>query len=173
MTNVSETPPLILTADLPPDLHAWATELRTAHFPAKRNYLEAHVTMFHALPGPYEAEIDRILIGIARHDPEIPARIAGVMSLGNGTAIRIESPSLVTVREDIADRLFDLLTPQDRQKPRFHVTVQNKVSSSEAKSLFVTLEQTVKPNDFWFPSMTLHRYLGGPWEQVKTYRFRG
>ena len=42
--------PLILTAELPPDLHRWATELRRAHFPPERNLLEAHVTLFHALP---------------------------------------------------------------------------------------------------------------------------
>mgnify|MGYP004351873915 CR=1 FL=1 len=42
--------PLILTAQLPADLHRWATALRTEHFPPERNYLEAHVTLFHALP---------------------------------------------------------------------------------------------------------------------------
>ena len=43
--------PLILTAQLPDDMHARYTALRDAHFPPERNYLEAHVTLFHALPG--------------------------------------------------------------------------------------------------------------------------
>ena len=165
--------PLILTADLPPDLHSWATGLRTRYFPPERNYLEAHVTIFHALPGPYLAEIDRLLVGTARHDPDIPARVTGIFSLGRGTAIAIESPGLMSVREGIVDRMHDLLTAQDRHKPRFHVTVQNKVSSEEAKRVQAILRDQVEPRDFHFSSMTLHRYLGGPWERVKTYRFRG
>ena len=165
--------PFILTADLPPDLHSWATGLRTRFFPPERNYLEAHVTMFHALPAPYHAEIDGLLKRTARYDPDIPARITGISSLGRGTAIAIDSPMLMSVREGIVDSLHDVLTAQDRHKPRFHITVQNKVSSEEAKRVQAILRDQVEPRDFWFPSMTLHRYLGGPWERVKTYRFRG
>ena len=56
-----EDAPLILTAQLPRDLHARFTALRTAHFPPERNYLEAHVTLFHALPAMCEAEACNVL----------------------------------------------------------------------------------------------------------------
>jgi len=52
---------LILTAELPPELHRWATDLRTAHFPPERNHLEAHVTLFHAIPPQCEDELRRLL----------------------------------------------------------------------------------------------------------------
>jgi hypothetical protein len=42
---VSVGAPLIVTAELPPDLQAWATSLRQRHFPPERNYLAAHVTL--------------------------------------------------------------------------------------------------------------------------------
>ena len=164
---------LILTADLPPDLHRWATNLRQEHFPPERNYLEAHVTLFHALPAPYHAEIDRLLIRQARHQPDTHGRITGLMNLGGGTAIRLESDGILALQGVISDSMFDVLTPQDRQAKRLHVTIQNKVSSKEAKALQQELHGQVEERDFWFPSMTLHRYCGGPWEEVKTYRFRG
>ena len=165
--------PLILTADLPPDLHHWATALRTEHFPPERNYLEAHVTLFHALPSPYEAQIDRLLIRMARHQPHTPARIAGLLDLGGGTAIRVRSEEMLALRGMIQDRMLELLTQQDRQGKRLHITIQNKVSSSDAKALQARLNDKIEPRNFWFPSMTLHRYLDGPWERVKTYAFRG
>ena len=42
--------PLIVTAELPADVMAWADGLRRAHFPPERNQVRAHVTLFHALP---------------------------------------------------------------------------------------------------------------------------
>ncbi|WP_204248378.1 hypothetical protein [Hymenobacter sp. PAMC 26628] len=43
--------PLILTLALDTDSQAYFDELRRQHFPAKINYLAAHVTLFHHLPG--------------------------------------------------------------------------------------------------------------------------
>ena len=71
--------PLILTAQLPPDLHSWATRLRDEHFPPERNYLEAHVTLFHALPGQCEDEARRFLARLAGEIAPVPARLEGVM----------------------------------------------------------------------------------------------
>ena len=42
---------LIVTLELNPALHAELTRCRTRLFPPERNYLDAHVTLFHALPG--------------------------------------------------------------------------------------------------------------------------
>ena len=52
----ADAAPLSVTAQLPRDLHARYTALRTEHFPPERNYLDAHVTLFHALPAMCEAE---------------------------------------------------------------------------------------------------------------------
>ena len=48
--------PLIVTAELPADVMAWADGLRRAHFPPERNQVRAHVTLFHALPPWLEGE---------------------------------------------------------------------------------------------------------------------
>jgi hypothetical protein len=168
----SSAAPLIVTAELPEALQSRADQLRRAHFPPERNVLKAHVTLFHAIPPAYEDEQRDLLALEARARP-VPARLEGVMSLGGGTALKLTSPGMLELRERIAERLHGLLTPQDQQQPRLHVTVQNKVSASEAKALQQQLAVSVEPRDFAFAGLALHRYLGGPWETVRRWSFRG
>lgn len=165
--------PLILTAELPPDLHRWATALRNAHFPPERNYLEAHVTLFHALPAQIEDEARTLLARLAGERVAVPARLEGVMNLGRGTALALSSPAMLELRAHIAEHFRGLLTTQDGHPPRLHVTVQNKVSPAEAKVLQAQLAGMVRPRDFAFPGLALFRYRGGPWEPVRRFAFRG
>ena len=164
--------PLILTAELPPDLHRRFTELRTAHFPPERNYLEAHVTLFHAIPAQCEDELRRYLARLAGEVPPIAGRVDGLMSLGGGTAIKLSSPDLLALRDEIADHLRGLLTQQDQHRPRLHVTIQNKVTSKVAKALQAELEGQIEPRAFTFPGLALHAYRGGPWEFLRRFAFR-
>ena len=164
--------PLIVTAELPEALQSRANQLRAAHFPPERNQLKAHVTLFHALPPSVEDEVRDALAAEARAKP-LAARLTGLMNLGRGTALRIESPAMVALWERLADRFHGLLTPQDEHAPRLHVTIQNKVSPSEAKALQQQLAASIEPRDFAFAGLALHRYRGGPWEFVKRWSFRG
>ena len=61
MSHPRGSAPLVVTAELPVDLFAWSNQLRTEHFPAHRNYLKAHVTLFHALPPKVEGELRELL----------------------------------------------------------------------------------------------------------------
>jgi len=164
---------LILTAELPPDLQVRMDALRRAHFPPARNHLAAHVTLFHALPPSAEDELREVLARIAAANAPLPARVTGVVSLGGGTAISLASPALLTLRDELAERFWPLLSAQDRHRPRLHVTVQNKVTSAQAKALQQQLAPQVMVEDFRIPGLALHAYLGGPWQHLKTVRFRG
>ena len=165
--------PFIVTAALPPDIFSWANGLRQAHFPPERNHLHAHVTLFHALAPSLFDELQTVLPGFARDNPPPEAEITGLMNLGRGTAIALESPQMLAIRERIADRFHGTLTAQDQHKPRLHITVQNKVTSQEAKALQADLEPTLERRKFAFPALELHIYRGGPWEFVKRWPFRG
>ncbi len=165
--------PLILTAKLPDDLHRWATRLREAHFPPERNYLEAHVTLFHALPPSCESEVRDCCAQLARDQAPLPAQLLGIMKLGKGTALKLESEGMIALWEDLRDRFHGLLTPQDEHRPRLHVTIQNKVSLEEAKALQAELGPQVSPRHFAFSGLALHAYRGGPWDHLKSWRFRG
>ena len=165
--------PLIVTAELPRDPHAWAEALRQAHYPAERNRVPAHVTLFRALPPSCEDELRDALAAAARERAPVPARLGGVILLGPGTAVGIASPAMLALRSDLADRFGALLTPQDRPQSRLHITLQNKVSEKEARALQAELARTLQPRDFRFAGLALHRYRGGPWEFVKRWSFRG
>jgi len=164
--------PFIVTAALPPEIRSWAEALRRAHYPAERNKLHAHVTLFHALAPSVSEELRSFLSRVASEYPQPEGRISGLMNLGKGTAISLQSRTLLEIREFIAEHFRGALTAQDHYKPRFHITIQNKVSKEEARALQAELRPQIKPQDFYFPALELHIYRGGPWEAVKRCAFR-
>lgn len=169
----SSMTPLIVTATLPPDLQAWANRLRQAHYPPERNQLPAHLTLFHALPWRLEEEARGLLATLAASTPPVRARLSGIMDLGSGTALRVECPDLLHLRAEIAHHFHGMLGAQDSHEPRLHVTIQNKVPRNEAKALQQQLAPQFQPRAFAFAGLALHRYLGGPWEPVARWTFRG
>ena len=164
--------PLIVTAELGRGDFAWLDQLRRAHYPAERNRLPAHLTLFHALPPSAEAELRRRLAELARR-PAPPATIAGVMDLGGGTAFRIVSPALDAIRAELVHDLHGLLGAQDAGGWRPHVTIQNKVPNREARALQEVLQEGFVERSLVVAGLGLHRYLGGPWETLAVYAFRG
>lgn len=164
--------PLVVTADLPGDVQTWAERLRQTHYPAERNRVAAHVTLFRALPPSCEAELRDALASTAQNPP-VPARLVRPIPLGQGSAIEIVSDEMQGLRAALVERFQGLLTPQDLAEPRLHVTVQNKVSPREARMLQVKLASTFQPRDFRFAGLAMHRYRDGPWEFVKRWSFRG
>lgn len=162
--------PLLVTAELPGDVLAWADSLRRAYFPPERNRLRAHVTLFHALPPTVEDELVQVLKDLTR-DPAPAASTAGIMKLGRGTAIHIDSPGMVEMHSVIAERMHGLLTRQDAQPLRLHVTIQNKVSLQEAKSLQEELGARLRPRSFRFRGFGLYAWEDGLWRPIKDLRF--
>lgn len=164
--------PLIVTALFAPGDDGWLQELRRAHYPPERNRVPAHLTLFRHLPPSVEPELGRRLAGYAAAPPP-GARLAGVMDLGEGTALRVESDQLEDIRYDLALALRGLLTPQDMAPWHPHVTIQNKVVRREARRLQARLRATFQPQPLAIRALALWRYRGGPWEAVRTYPFRG
>ena len=164
--------PLIVTAELGPEDFAWLNGLRRQHFPPDRNQLAAHLTMFHAIPPSAESELRQILRNAAQlRSP--PARIAGTMNLGGGVALRVASDKLNAIRSEIAQRLHGLLTAQDSAGWSAHVTIQNKVPPRDARALLDAIGEQFTQRPIRISGLGLHRYLGGPWETLQTYAFRG
>lgn len=165
--------PLIVTATLPAPLQGRAEGLRRAHYPAERNHLAAHVTLFHALPGFVIDEARQVLADLCRSHAAPPAQLDGLLDLGSGTALLIRSQAMLDLRADIAERFHGLLTAQDQPRPRLHVTVQNKVLRAEARALQAQLATQDWSTPFRFAGLALHHYRGGPWEPAGAWSFRG
>lgn len=164
--------PLILTLVLDDAAQRRFDALRRAHFPAERNHLRAHLTLFHALPGE-QVEPVRADLTAATARPPVPLRVTGLRSLGRGVAYDLESAELDVLRAGLATAWAPWLTPQDRQRHRPHVTVQNKVEPAVARALMVDLQREFRPYDVTGCGLALWRYLGGPWERVASYPFSG
>jgi hypothetical protein len=164
---------LIVTAELGAGDFAWLDSQRRRYFPPERNQLPAHLTMFHALPPSAEAEARALLATLAAQEPPPTAMVAGLMNLGGGVAYRIVSDTLDRIREELANAFHGLLSAQDGGGWRPHVTIQNKVAPRIARALLAELEPQFEPRPLAIRGLGLHRYLGGPWEQLALYPFRG
>ena len=163
--------PLILSAVLDEPVQARLDALRRAHFPADRNHLDAHVTLFHHLPGARVDEV-RGAVAAAARAPAPDVDVTGVRSLGRGVAVTLSSPALAALRADLARTWDPWLTAQDRGKRELHVTVQNKVSPAAARALLGALTGAVGPERTRAVALALWRYAGGPWEPVARFAFR-
>lgn len=95
------------------------------------------------------------------------------MDLGGGVAFRVVSADLDRLRRELADHFRGLLSAQDSGGWRPHVTIQNKVPPKEARALKAELERDFRPQPLAIGGLGLHRYLGGPWEKLAIYPFRG
>lgn len=164
--------PLLVTAELPDDVLEWADGLRRAHYPPERNRLRAHVTLFHALPPSVEEELLEVLGALAKA-PLPAARISGLMKLDTGTALAVESAEMVDLHGAIAERMHGLLTQQDAQPLRLHVTIQNKVTSQAARALQAELALQLQPVSFRFRGFGLYAWEEGLWRPIRVVAFRG
>ncbi len=158
--------PLIVTAVLDPAAREYFDRLRRAHFPAERNHLSAHVTLFHRLPGDHGPAIGAALGATA---VPLDVRVSGVRLLGRGVAFDLESAELAALRAGLARRWDPWLSAQDRGLRRLHVTVQNKVDPAVARALHEDLAAGFAPWTVRCTGLALWRYLGGPWEAVGEY----
>ena len=163
--------PLLITAELPPDILAWADALRREHYPPERNRLRAHVTLFHGLPPSAEGEVRRLLGELAKRPP-VDARISGIWNMGKGTAFDVESPDMAELHDLMRERFAGIMSAQDDRKLRLHITVQNKVSYEDARQLQRELKKDFEPRSFRFRGFGLYAWEGGLWRPIAEYPFR-
>lgn len=165
--------PLILTLALAEPDFARFDALRRAHFPPDRNFIPAHLTLFHHLPGSEErAILDDLRAACAATAP-MTLDVTGLRFLGRGVAYALASPELARLRQELAERWWEALGPQDRQAHRPHVTIQNKADPKEAKRLLAEMEAGFAPFQVLGDGLHLWRYRGGPWDHAATLAFTG
>ena len=164
---------LIVTAELAPPDFAWLDDLRRRHYPAERNQrarASHHVPRdCRRRPRPSCARS----FATMSDEPPPHARIAGVMDLGGGVAFRIVSDELDAIRDEIAERLHGLLTARTRRLAAArHHPEQGRRRRSQGRSCN-RLASGFQAGRSRISGLGLHRYLGGPWETLRTFPFRG
>lgn len=164
-------PPLIVTLKIDEKSFELFDRLRRRHFPPERNFLAAHLTLFHHLPGESLEDIRFELIEFCKNRKAFSLEFDNWRLLGKGVAVKIDSKELINLRAHLADIWKDWLTAQDRQKFQPHITVQNKVAPDEAKKLYENLARDWKTFDGNAEGLQLWHYLGGDWKLEEEFLF--
>jgi hypothetical protein len=169
--------PLIVTLRLDKATEKILTDLRTKYFPKHRNFLSAHITLFHALPATHSPMYSQILTSLASSTAPFTVGIKNPFPIGKkGVGLNISSFKLRGLHDELLRRFKDEgveLTEQDRSKLMAHVTVQNKVGEQEAGR---TLEEVRK---MWMDrgaraeGFVIWRYeVGGEWTWLREFEFK-
>ena len=166
-----EASPLIITLALNKEAFAFFDSLRRTYFPAERNFLQAHLTLFHHLP-PHAAGIEETIHFHSSSQEVLLLQVTDVVSIGKGVAFKIESVQLQKLHKALQEKWYSLLTPQDRQKLWPHITIQNKVAPAVAKETLNVLRSSFQPFTIYGTGLSLWSYEGGPWTFIKTFPFQ-
>ena len=169
----SYQPAFILTLKLEQAAFERFNALRQAHFPAERNVIPAHLTLFHALPGDQEPSIQQTLHALCSETPRLTLHFPALRFLGRGVAVEVDAPELIVLRKTLAAAWSSWLSRQDRQGYRPHITIQNKVTPDQARQIYGELTASWESFMATGEGLLLWRYLGGPWELVSEERFAG
>ena len=171
--QLSPDTPLILTLGLDEPAAIFFNDLRRQHFPPARNYLDAHLTLFHHLPGARFEELCAQLEARAQGQKLMKLQVTSVQFLGQGVAYTIQSEAVEQLHRELQALWLEELKPQDRQRRRPHVTVQNKVKPEVARTLHQQLTDEFTPFTATGTGLKLWAYRGGPWEWLRTFEFAG
>lgn len=162
--------PMIITLKLDVSSALYFNTLRKTHFPPERNFLEAHLTLFHNLPAG-GADIKRHIEVVCRGQKVLALEATEVVSIGAGVAFKIKSPELEALHQRLQQHWEQWLIPQDRQKLWPHITIQNKVSSGKARALQLELAASFTPFTMRGLGLSVWNYLGGPWRGAGDFLF--
>ncbi|NKQ99580.1 2'-5' RNA ligase family protein, partial len=124
---MQDAAPLILTLAFDEATFARFDGERRRYFPDTLNFIPAHETLFHHLPGDRGRGVIETVTTLARALPPPEVAVTGVRFTGRGVAYALESEVLAGFRSRLAQAFEPHLAAQDRQGWRPHVTVQNKV----------------------------------------------
>lgn len=164
-----QTTPLILTAMLDESSSLFFNQKRKEYFSAERNFINAHLTLFHHLP--HEASIINIVQAVCHQQKPMELHVTQPVSIGKGVAYKIESKALQALHKMLQREWKDMLTMQDRQGLWPHITVQNKVLAEQAKQTLEELNKNFVPFTAYAVGLQLWKYLNGPWEELQRFVF--
>jgi 2'-5' RNA ligase len=167
---MTSTNPFLLTLTLDSHAQSFFNELRRQHFPAERNFLDAHLMLFHNLPAN-ESQVLTDIEAIATQTKSFTLLVSEVASIGNGVAYKTESPQLQAIHLNLQKQWQQSLIPQDKNKLWPHITIQNKVKPETAKDLLAQLNVDFEPFDITAIGLDVWEYLSGPWKHQHHFKF--
>lgn len=158
--------------------HKTMTQWRKDYFPARLNRLDAHLTLFHALPG---SKLDDAIIptleATANSTEQFHVLAATPFKLKHGIAIGVPKTAGGTTARDVHAKLKNewqpFLSDQDAGGFAAHYTIMNKVDNpKEVDSAFAEVEQNFKACPGTIEGLSLWRYDRSRWEWARDFVFQ-
>lgn len=159
--------------------HNAMTEMRKQYFPKRINKLEAHLTLFHALPeSKLESSVIPRIQEIVAHTKPFKVHAAKPFRMKKGMAISVpkneggqESQNLHSALQN-AWAKEDWLSEQDAGGMRVHYTIMNKVDDEkEVDKAFQEVQNSWKGDWGTAQGLTLYRYEKGFWRWQQGFQF--
>lgn len=167
----------ILTFNTSEQLHKDMTALRNKYFPPKLNRLEAHLTLFHALPqSKLEDSIQPVLEQTAASQNGFDISAATPFKLRRGIAIGVPKGSggdtARAIHASLQSQWRDFLSDQDAAGFAAHYTIMNKVDREEdVNKAFAEVKKDWQPCHGSVKGLSLWRYNQSRWEWTRDYTF--
>jgi mannose-1-phosphate guanylyltransferase len=180
----------VLTLLTTPAHHKAMTSLRDKYFPAKLNKLDAHVTLFHALP---ESKLETVIAdveNVAREAEPVGIRVGrdDVFRMKRGVGIYVNESAgttkLKAIHAELRNRWLPFLSDQDRGGLKAHYTIANKLSNpdevdSTLSDVTRNLEEMATTNakatttelTSTVDGLTLWAYNKGRWKFYRDFHF--
>jgi len=159
--------------------HATMTQLRKEYFPPRINKLDAHLTLFHALPGSkLTSTILPSLSSIASKTSPFSILADKPFRLKSGIAIGVSksqgSEDAKVVHRQLQAQWKEFLSQQDAGGFRAHYTIMNKVDDEEfIGKAFQEVVEKFKGNEGMVNGLSLYRYDRGYWKHIEDFKFSG
>ena len=163
-------PPLLVTCLLDSKSQDYFQKLRNLYFPPDRNIVPAHLSLFHNLPSNDQTQVQKDLESVCNRQ-YIDLAVTSPKLMGNGVMFECQSAELNHLHACLARRFEPWLIPQDRQKFKPHIVVQNKVASQKSRETRAEISATFEPFTAQIIGLCLWTYLDGPWRLEKEFSF--
>ncbi|KAM6511680.1 hypothetical protein FALCPG4_016681 [Fusarium falciforme] len=158
--------------------HEAMTALRRQWFPTRLLKVEAHVTLFHALPGSKLHQLKQDIAEISQYTTkfDITVKKEGIYEMGKGVGIRISEGQrkAAKLRSELRDKWEPFLSRQDQQERwRGHYTIMNKEDDkARVTECLKELQDSFEDSRGRVNGLNLWRYDRGWWREVEAFSFR-
>ena len=161
----------LVTLDLDDASTAHFQTLRRTHFPSERDRVPAHVMLFHRFDAEHDSTLRRDLTNEAATHSPFDLRVEPPRSIGTGVVYDLVAEELAELHGRLAAAWRPWLVPQDRERFRPHVVVQNKVDGATARATLARLRLAFVPFPVRAIGFRLWTYRSGTWHDPQAFGF--
>ncbi|KAJ3524660.1 hypothetical protein NM208_g11971 [Fusarium decemcellulare] len=160
--------------------HGAMTALRKQWFPSQLLKVDAHVTLFHALPGSKLHEIQEDIAAIAARTSKFEVKVGkeNVFEMGKGVGINISNHDngqrkAASIHAELRNKWESFLSDQDkREKWRGHYTIMNKEDDKEmVGECLAYLKSGHAESRGTVEGLSLFLYDRGWWREGEVFKF--